>query len=99
MADLAPSGTPGGPRFSPHQEQKHQQANSSNSNSSSSYDVSNAAYKDIINTDEPVHVLVEKDYNFAHEGPVYLAKFNKVHAPAKVLAFLRSPLGRCSRCN
>lgn len=89
MADLAPLGTSEGLRFSP-QEQKHQQANSS------SYEVSDAAFKDIISTDEPVRVLVEKDYNFAHEAPVYLAKLNKVCAPARSqLSLSPALLTRC----
>ena len=37
-----------------------------------------AAFSSIIDTAEPVHVLAERDYAFAHETPVYLEKQNKV---------------------
>eukprot|EP00878_Enallax_costatus_P016254 GHUV01017049.1.p1 GENE.GHUV01017049.1~~GHUV01017049.1.p1 ORF type:complete len:305 (+),score=68.28 GHUV01017049.1:266-1180(+) len=46
--------------------------------SSEAYKVSDAAFRDIIRQDEPIRVVAERDYPFAHEAPVALRGLNKL---------------------
>lgn len=46
--------------------------------SSDAYKVSDPAFYDIIRQDEPIRIVAEKDYPFAHEAGVALRGLNKV---------------------
>jgi hypothetical protein len=71
MAALAPLGSDAIP-------DSRDQQKTASSKYSSSYEVADAAFNSIIDPSQPVHVIAERDYEFAHEAPVYLEKLNKV---------------------
>jgi hypothetical protein len=73
MATLAPLGSDAVAAADKQQPQQQQQQPYS-----STYEVSDPAFSRIIDASVPVRVVAERDYEFAHEAPVYLEKQNKV---------------------
>ncbi|KAF6263580.1 calcium-dependent phosphotriesterase [Scenedesmus sp. NREL 46B-D3] len=73
MAALAPLGSDAAAPCASRDQQK-----TASSKYSSSYEVADAAFSSIIDHSQPVHVVAERDYAFAHEAPVYLDKLNKL---------------------
>eukprot|EP00882_Tetradesmus_deserticola_P001763 GHRQ01001895.1.p1 GENE.GHRQ01001895.1~~GHRQ01001895.1.p1 ORF type:complete len:364 (+),score=130.99 GHRQ01001895.1:370-1461(+) len=73
MAELAPMGSDASPPRASRDQQK-----TASSKYSSSYDVVDAAFSSIIDSSQPVRVVAERDYAFAHEAPVYLEKLDKL---------------------
>lgn len=73
MAALAPLGSDAAAPCASRDQQK-----TASSKYSSSYEVADAAFSSIIDHSQPVRVVAERDYAFAHEAPVYLDKLNKV---------------------
>jgi hypothetical protein len=94
MAALAPLGSDAVPHAG------RDQQKTASTKYSSSYEVAHPAFSSIIDPSQPVRVVAERDYAFAHEAPVYLEKLNKVSRQQQGTVCAQSllQLQACERC-